>query len=115
MPRPTARITAWLVLVLLGMPVAMHVVLHDLHDHHPSDAATLLEIGHGDHEHPIVGSAGTPTLRLVRTELPVAATDIPRSRMPLRLAGDDRNVVSPGALRIDDDVGLPLLLSTLLI
>lgn len=34
MRRSTVRLSAFFVLALLGAPVAMHVVLHDLHAHH---------------------------------------------------------------------------------
>ena len=116
MPRSTVRILAFIVLALLGAPVAMHVVMHDLHDHHDADAAAAASmIDHGDHEHPIVSSASTQIPSLTRTALPIVTT---RAGVPATwtaMATAERNVISHGAARMDDDVGLQPLLSTFLI
>lgn len=119
MRRPTLRLLAFVVLALLGAPVAMHVVLHDLHDHHDAlveaDAAMIEHADHGEHEHPIVGSPAPASLRHVRTVAPVAMILAAAPATITHRAGAERNVLSLGALRIDDDVGLQPLLSTFLI
>jgi len=116
MRRSTVRSIAFFVLALLGAPVAMHVVLHDLHDHHDAHAdAAIIDTGHGDHEHPIVGASSPAALRLMRPALPVVAATAPQAIVSPALATAERNVLSLGALRIDDDVGLQPLLSTFLI
>ena len=117
MRRSTVRILAFFVLALLGAPVAMHVVMHDLHDHHHADAAAAMIDGggHADHEHPIVGSSAPQIPSLIRTALPIETTpaEVPGAWTGMKTA--ERNVVSHGALRMDDDVGLQPLLSTFLI
>ena len=117
MPRSTVRFFAFAVLALLGAPVAMHVVLHDLHEHHHHEAAMagVGETEHGDHEHPIVASPAPRVPALTLVALPAA---IVPAAMPATWAGiatAERNVLSFGALRTDDDVGLQPLLSTFLI
>ena len=116
MLRSTARNVVWLVLALLGAPVVMHVVIHDLHDHHEarSEGATA-EDAHGDHEHPIVGAPLPNAVRVVPTVLPVQAEADTPSPTVTRAATSARNLVTVGALRMDDDVGLQSLLSTFLI
>lgn len=116
MPRPTLRLLAFLVLALLGAPVAMHVVMHDLHDHHDEHAdAYEAESGHGDHEHPIVASSAPKFPDATRVALPVAIVPAATPADWMIVAGTGRNVLSFGALRMDDDVGLQPLLSTFLI
>jgi hypothetical protein len=115
MRRSTVRIFALFVLALLGAPVAMHVVMHDFHHHHDAHDATMIETGHGDHQHPVVSSSGPPMPNLTRTALPLVMTPAALPATWTRVAGARRNVVSQGALRMDDDVGLQPLLSTFLI
>ena len=107
-----------IVLLLLGAPVAMHVVMHDLHDHHDARATPVpyeTEDGHGDHEHPLVSSSAPQVPSLTRISLPLTSAP---AAMPLTwtsIARADRNVVAFGALRTDTDVGVQSLLSTFLI
>lgn len=117
MRRSTVRFIALFVLALLGAPVAMHVVLHDLHDHHAehADAAMIDSGDHSDHEHPIVGSSAPQISSVTRAVLPIVAEPRAELAMLPRVATTERNVLSLGALRIDDDVGLQPLLSTFLI
>jgi hypothetical protein len=117
MRRSTVRLFAFFVLALLGAPVAMHVVTHDLHDHHDAhaDAAMLEHGGHGDHEHPIVGSPAPQIPSLTRAALPIATMPAAAPATWTAMTTPERNVVSHGALRMDDDVGLQPLLSTFLI
>ena len=94
----------------------MHVVMHDLHDHHDEVAEAYdAKAGHSDHEHPIVSSPAPQlpdvTRLAVRVEIIPAATPATWTSV----ASTDRNVLSCGALRMDDDVGLQPLLSTFLI
>lgn len=115
MSRRVLRSVAFLVLALLGAPVAMHVLLHDLHPHGDSAPAAIgEERGHGDHEHPVVSSAPAVTAD-ARTVTTVVTVVPPVSVMLVHRASAHRNRVSPGALRLDDDVGLHTLLSTFLI
>ena len=108
-----SRLIAFAVLALLGAPVALHVVFHDLpaqhHEDHGEDAG--IEHGHTDHEHPVVGSAPATSPRPVRTILPIgdAVPSVPSS---VSAVNTERSVLSFGALRTDDDVGLQPLLST---
>ncbi len=117
MRRSTVRTFALLVLALFGAPVAMHVVMHDLHDHHDAHAdAAMIDTGHGDHEHPIVGSSLAPQIpSLTRAALPIVTTPAALPATWSQMATAERNVLSYGALRMDDDVGLQPLLSTFLI
>lgn len=113
MRRSTVRFFAFVVLALLGAPVAMHVILHDLHGH-PHQAAAAQPY-HGDHEHPIVSSAGPEVPSLTPAALPVAIAPAATAATWTCSKTTDRNVLSFGALRMDDDVGLQPLLSTFLI
>ena len=116
MSRSTLRLFAFVVLALLGAPVAMHVVMHDLHDHHGEHAdAYEADSGHSDHEHPIVSSPAPQLPDVTRVALPVATVPAAESATWTTVASTDRNVLSFGALRMDDDVGLQPLLSTFLI
>lgn len=116
MRRSTVRLFALVVLALLGTPVAMHVVMHDLHDHHHAHAdAAMIDTGHGDHEHPIAGSSAPPMPSLTRAALPIVTTPAALPATWSRMATTERNVLSHGALRMDDDVGLQPLLSIFLI
>jgi hypothetical protein len=116
MHRSTIRFLAFVVLALLGAPVAMHVVVHDLHDHYERLAmVTLDETGHGEHEHPVVSSPAPQVPNLTRVALPDALTPSAAAVTRSSITTSDRNVFSFGALRIDDDVGLQPLLSTYLI
>lgn len=116
MSRSTARLFAFVVLALLGAPVAMHVVMHDLHDHHGEHAdAYEAASGHSDHEHPMVSSPAPQVPDVTRMASPVAIVPAATPATWTRVASWDRNVLSFGALRMDDDVGLQPLLSTFLI
>ena len=116
MPRSTLRLFAFLVLALLGAPVAMHVVMHDLHGHHDDHGiAYEAERGHGDHEHPIVSSPAPQVPSLTRVALPMASAPAAMPATWTCIANADRNVVALGALRTDTDVGLQPLLATFLI
>jgi hypothetical protein len=115
MPRSTNRLFAFVVLALLGAPLAMHVVLHDLQEHHHGEAqAHVGENGHGDHEHPVVSSPAPQVPSLTRVVLPIAV-QCAMTLATWSIPTADRNVVSFGALRMDDDVGLQAVLSTFLI
>lgn len=115
MPRSTLRLFAFLVLALLGAPVAMHVVMHDLHGHHDHGIAYEAERGHGDHDHPIVSSPPPSVPSATRVALPMASTPAAMPATWTRIAKAERNVVALGALRTDTDVGLQPLLATFLI
>lgn len=116
MSRSTLRIVAVIVLALLGAPVAMHVVMHDLHAHHDGHADVFNDrSGHGDHEHPVVSSSAPPVPSLARAALMMVPPPRAMSAASTGLANAPRNLVAFGALRIDPDVGLQPLLSTFLI
>ena len=116
MSRSTVRLFAFVVLALLGAPVATHVVMHDLHAHHDEHAdAYEAESGHSDHEHPIVSSAAPQLPDATRAALPVELVPAVTAATWTSVGSTDRNVLSFGALRMDDDVGLQPLLSTFLI
>jgi hypothetical protein len=116
MRRPTIRFFAFVILALLGAPVALHVVLHDLHDHHDEVAVENVEAtDHGDHEHPVISSPAPQVPSLTRVALPLAILPAATKATWSIVATIDRNVLSFGALRTDDDVGLQPLLSTFLI
>ncbi len=118
MSRSTVRLFAFVVLALLGAPVAMHVVMHDLHSHHDEHAEAYEdedESGHGDHEHPIVASPAPQLPDATRVALPVNLVPAVTAATWTSVASTDRNVLSVGALRMDEDVGLQPLLSTFLI
>ncbi|HET8798330.1 MAG TPA: hypothetical protein VFO89_11620 [Thermoanaerobaculia bacterium] len=110
------RLIALCVLALLGAPVAMHLILHDLHDHPASRTEpAMIGGGHDDHEHPVVASPPPQIPSVTRAALPVIpATSVDPAAWVCRKAAG-RNALSLGALRIDDDVGLQPLLSTFLI
>lgn len=94
----------------------MHVVIHDLHDHVDDHATAFAgQAGHGDHEHPIVSHPAPQVPSLTRVALPVAMEPVATPATSTRIATADRNIVSFGALRTDDDVGLQALLATFLI
>lgn len=116
MNRSTIRIVAIAILALFGAPVAMHVVMHDLHSHHGLGAMAFeRRSGHHDHEHPIVSSAvpQMPSMAGVAQTIPVPPAAA--SMTWASTARAERNVVAFGALRTDTDVGLQTLLSTFLI
>lgn len=114
MRRSAVRFFGFIVLVLLGAPVAMHFVIHDLHHgverHHP-DAYTSGH--HGDHEHPVMSSPAPQLPVIKRSAIAVAAEILPATWT--RVAATRRNVIAHGALRLEHDVGLQPLLSTFLI
>lgn len=117
MNRHSLRAVAFVVLALLGAPVAMHVLLHDLHHHDHEDAGRVAmagERGHGDHEHPVVSTAPAATAG-TRSVTAVITLPLPAPMTLIHRAGAHRNLISPGSLRMDDDVGLQKLLSTFLI
>src|SRR5215210_5777207 len=102
MSRSTVRLFAFVVLALLGAPVAMHVVMHDLHDHHEEVAETYGAKGdHSDHEHPIVSSSVPQIPSLTRIALPIATVAAATSTTWTRITTEVRNVLSFGALRMD--------------
>jgi hypothetical protein len=119
MRQKTLQAVAIAILALLGAPLAMHVVLHDLHhehgDHHRDhDAGMNVEpTGHSDHDHPVIASSPAahpaPARTFVATVIPPFAS--------ASAAGEalDRSLVSVPALRLDNDVGLQALFSTFLI
>src|SRR5215210_1758362 len=116
MSRSTLRFVAFIVLALLGAPVAMHVVMHDLHDHHEEVAETYgARAGHSNHEHPVVSSPAPRIPSLTRIALPVATVAAATPATWKRITTEARNVLSFGALRMDDDVGLHAIHSTFLI
>jgi hypothetical protein len=117
MRRSTVRIFAFFVLALLGAPVAMHVVMHDLHAHQAEHADAVASAGnHSDHEHPIVSSTSPQVPGLSRAVQPVIATALPERQRWTRFASNARNVIAHGAIHsTDDDVGLHSLFSTFLI
>lgn len=116
MRRPTIRVVASIVLALLGAPVAMHVVLHDLHHdderHHHHAAAS--PAAHGEHDHPVL-SAGAPRLPAFPRAAAVTVTPPAAPAVQPRTFQARRNLIAHGAVRLDDDVGLQTLLSTFLI
>ena len=114
MRRSTVRLLALVVLALLGAPMAMHAILHDHHDADAS-AAMIQTRGHGNHEHPIVGSPAPQIPSLTRAVLPILTAPAAMPGTWICTATAERNVVTHGALRMDDDVGLQPLLSTFLI
>lgn len=110
------RTVAVIVLVLLGAPVAMHVVMHDLHEHHDERAIPQeTEDGHGDHEHPLVSSSAPQIPSAIRILLPLTSTPAALPLTWTSIARAGRNLVAFGALRTDTDVGVQSLLSTFLI
>jgi hypothetical protein len=116
MHRSTVRTFAFAILALLGAPVAMHSVVHDLHDDHERQGdLQFAGAGHGDHQHPVLSSVQPSAPAPTRTLLAAVARVLPRSTTWKVTATTERNVVSCGALRMDDDVGLQPLLSTFLI
>jgi len=116
MHRSTLRLFAFLVLALLGAPVAMHIVMHDLHDHEGEHANAYTEgADHGHHEHPIVSASAPQVPALTRVALPIVAVPVVSPSTWTRTATAGRNVIAHGAFRSDDDVGLQSLLSTYLI
>lgn len=117
MSRATTRFFAFVVLALLGAPVAMHVVMHDLqHDAlHEEEHHAESEDHGGDHEHPIVSSPAPEVPSLARVALPVVSVPQTTPATWTGMARLERNAVAHGALRTDDDVGLQPLLSTFLI
>src|SRR5215210_4773127 len=115
LPRPTLRFVAFVVLALLGAPVTMHVVMHDLHDHQEEVAETYGARAHSDHEHPIVSSPAPQIPSLTRVALPIASVAAATPATWKRITTEVRNVLSFGSLRMDDDVGLHALHSTFLI
>ena len=119
MGRSTLRFLAVVILALLGAPVAMHVVMHDLHHaHHDDDGDpfSVTTVTHSGHEHPIVSPAAprTPSpgraMNTSSTLLP-ATTAVPL----LRELADRRNIIAFGGFRIELDTGPQSLLSTFLI
>jgi len=116
MRRQTVRFFALATLALLGAPVVMHVVMHDLH-HHAEEHGLAVErdASHGDHEHPIVSSSAPQVPSLTRLALTVFALPAATPATWTNATRVQRNVIAHGALRLDDDVGLHRLLSTFLI
>jgi hypothetical protein len=117
MRRSTLRLLAVLVLALLGAPLALHVVMHDLHAHESGHAdAFSSDSAHVEHEHPIVSSPSPRVPGIWQALRPLIPTPLPEPQMRTRAAKDARNVIAHGAiLSTDDDVGLHSLFSTYLI
>lgn len=115
MRRGASRLFAVIVLSVLGGPLALHFVVHDLHHAHVLDAEAFEAGAHGNHEHPVVGSS-QPQVRHLNRSLLVPATFAQQSTMVVRqILSRERNFIAFGALRLDEDVGLQPLLSTFLI
>lgn len=116
MRRSILRLVAVFVLALLGAPVAMHVVMHDLHHEHAAvDGSSATARSHGDHEHPVVSAPPAPLPGLTRTALVIVAAPAAPVAHSTRMTASERNVMAFGALRTDTDVGLQPLLATFLI
>lgn len=118
MRRSTLRLFAVVILVLVGAPLAMHVVVHDLRQDHHHDESTqsyAKDEDHSEHEHPIVSSATSRVLTPGSTLGPSVGmlTMSPAARS--HAISGKRDLVSLGALRLDDDIGLQSFLSTFLI
>ncbi len=114
--RSTLRLFASIVLALLGAPVAMHVVVHDLGDHHHEHAsASVHQSDHGDHQHPIVSPIAPQVPGVTRVAPAVAIVPARTTVTWAQIITTERNVMSFGASRMDDDVGLQRFLSTFLI
>jgi len=117
MRRSIHRLLAVVILALLGAPLAVHVVVHDLDQNHHeySTPSHTSDAEHSDHEHPIVSSATLQVPTLANTqgtrEAILSATPAARSGG----VSHERDFVALGALRIDDDIGLHSFLSTFLI
>lgn len=77
--------------------------------------ASAPEPGHADHEHPIVSSPAPQVTSPNRVAMLVAVTPLTLPATWTSITTAERNVLSHGALRMDDDVGLQPLLSTYLI
>lgn len=113
MRRSTVRFFAFVVLALLGAPLAMHVIMHDLHDHHDGQAtACVAEACHTDHEHPIISSPAPQVPSLTGAAMPSAILPAAVPGAWTRITTAERNRVAHGSLRLDDDVGLQPVLST---
>lgn len=116
-----SRITAGtgiaLALLVLCAAVGSHVVLHDLHgeSHHAAGPASLPD---HEHDHPVtpqVSARHLVALSLASMTIDELAPAVLVPALPGETASSLRNVVSAGALRADEDVGLQPLLSTWLI
>lgn len=116
MNRAMIRSVAFVVLALLGAPVALHVVVHDLHGHDEvATAGVSADRSHHDHEHPIVSSSSPQVSPVATIAVPVCL-DRTAAKVPLSsVARTGRNVIAFGALRTDSDIGLHSLLATYLI
>ena len=118
MRRSTLRFFALVVLAILGAPMAMHVVFHDLHqDHHDDGGGQFYTSGsaHGDHEHPIISPGAPPApARSTSTQASVEFRTATSVTLSSCVAGN-RNIIAFGALRFDNDIGPQSVLSTFLI
>lgn len=116
MRRSTLRLLAVLVLALLGAPLALHVVMHDLHPHESEHLVAASDSTHVEHEHPIVSSSSPRVPGIGQAVKLLIVPSLPEPRMRTRAAKDARNVIAHGAIfSTDDDVGLHSLFSTYLI
>lgn len=117
MSRSTIRVLVIAVLALLGAPVAIHVVIHDLHGHgHAHEHETgYTQTHHGDHEHPIVSSSAPQVPSVTRAAFAVPSVPPVLPKAWTNIVRAERNVLKFGALRTDTDVGLQPLLATFLI
>lgn len=121
MCRKTLQAFVIMVLAVLGAPLAMHVVVHDLQDEHEhsdhhegrgsSPAIDFAETP--NHEHPVVAPASTSVQPPVRATLAIASGTALTPPAPAKAR--ERSLLSVRALRLDDDVGLQALLATFLI
>lgn len=115
MRRSSVRFFAFAIVLFLGAPVAMHVVIHDLHageEHH--GAPDQSNPGHGDHEHPVVSSPQLQVPILTQSFDAPVVVDVVLAECT-RVATMARSVMTHGAVRLDNDVGLQPFLSTFLI
>lgn len=105
-------------LLVLCVGVGSHVVLHDLHGAAHSPGAAHDSDQQHDHDHPVTAKLAAQYLitlsSLSLTGLAPSAAAV-HEFLSSPATVSIRNVVSPGALRSDEDVGLHSLLSTWLI
>lgn len=113
----TVRTVTSLALLLLCAAIGSHVVLHDLSEPSHDDFA-LAHVPDHEHDHPVtpqVTARHLVALSFSSMTIHVFAPAVLPPSLPDDAASSIRNVVSVGALRADEDVGLQPLLSTYLI
>ena len=116
MRRSAIRFFAVFILTLLGAPLAMHVVMHDLdRDHHEDDGSFHHAASeHTAHEHPVISSPA-PTAPDSDTPTMLVSLPVMGPQRSLRGHGSERSVMALGALHLFYDTGPQSLLSTFLI